>query len=352
MAKVTVKAPKKRGGKIDSESLTIIEQLTLLKLEYAREFLTAHEQPRSGERETVRLRLIELLEADPSLKKELRALLDELDAWGNQRVRLRHLPAELLVGFDSRQGVKKKAAAAGMSELLDRDIDLVPPEKLTPMSLSYAERDGTKFLRLVAAKTLVLLTPEPDTEEVTFKEYPGIVFRPFRKETHKAVNFAEISLTTGHTIISSPLLRPGFAFTSDFEEFYAAFNPLISLRRAAQLSLYDATNNIRHALKRSEVRIRARRARTNIGGTVTISSQGPEADVRSDVQLLKAENAVRNARHPFCNCYWEAAEGLPETVHTHVLATEGEVVIMGQVREKSARYVLQRIHAINRKESV
>lgn len=36
MPKVTVKTPKKRGGKIDSESLTIIEQLTLLKLEYAR----------------------------------------------------------------------------------------------------------------------------------------------------------------------------------------------------------------------------------------------------------------------------------------------------------------------------
>jgi hypothetical protein len=51
MPKVTVNAPKKWGSKIDSDSLTIIEQLTLLKLEYAREFLTAHEQPRSGERE-------------------------------------------------------------------------------------------------------------------------------------------------------------------------------------------------------------------------------------------------------------------------------------------------------------
>lgn len=352
MSKVTLQARKKPGGKVDSETLTIIEQLTLLKLDYAREFLTGHGRPHSGERETVRLRLTELLEAQPGLKPELRALLDELDAWGNQRVRLRHLSAELLAGFDTRAGVRRKAAAVGMAGLLDRDVDLVPPEKLTPMSISYEERDGGKFLRLVAARTRVLLTPEPDTKEVTYKEYPGIVFRPFRKETHKAVNFAEIDLGTGRTIISSPLLRPGFAFTSDFEEFYASFAPLISLRRAEQVTLYGATDKIRHALKRSEVRIRARRARTNVGGTVTISSQGPEADVRSDAQLLKAESAMRGARHPFCNCYWEAAGGLPDAVHTHILANEGEVVIMGQVREKSARYVLQRIDALNRKESV
>jgi len=346
MEKLTLPESKLRG-KVDDESLSIIEQLTLLKLEYAREFLTAHGQMRSGERETVRLRLIELLESEPKLKAELRALLDELDAWGNQRVRLRVFPKELLTNFESRRAVNKIADTVGMSDLLDKKVALVPPETLTPMSISYEERDESRFLRLVAARTRILLTPEPETQEITFQEYPGIVFRPFRKETHKAVHFAEINLKTGHAIISSPTIRPGFAYTPDFEEFYMAFNSLISLGQADHLPLYQATHNIRHTLNISEVRIRARKARTNVGGTVSLTSYAPEADMRSDAQLLGAEKSLHNAPYSFCNCYWEATNGLTETVHTHVLAPEGEVLIMGQVREQSARHVLQRIYSIN-----
>jgi hypothetical protein len=347
MEKVTLQDPKLRDGKIDKESLTIIEQLTLLNLDYARTFLAAHEKPRSGPRMEVRQGLKELLGEQPGLKPELRALLDELDLWGNQRIRLRHFPQELLKDFDSLTAVRKMARAAGMFELLDRRVDLQPPETTTPMSISYEERDGSRFLKLVAAKTRVQYIPEPFTEEITFPEHSDIVYKPFKKETQKIVNFAEINLDTGHSIISSPLVRPGYVVTTDFTDFYESFGPFMRLGAGQELTLFKATKNIRYLLQTSDVVIRGRKTRTNIGGTIALTSHAPDADIRKDQQLRKVEKALPKAPSPFCNCYWAPIDGLNEIVHTHVLASQGEVVIMGQARELSVRHVLQRIYSIN-----
>jgi hypothetical protein len=347
MEKSTLQDPKLRNSKIDDESQSIIEQLTLLKLEYARAFLAAHARPHSGLRVVVRQGLMELLEEQPGLKPELRALLDELDLWGNQRIRLRHFSQKLLRDFDSLTAVKKRARTAGMSDLLDRKVDLEPPETTTPMSISYEERDGGRFLRLVAAKTRVQYIPEPFTEEITFKEYPDIVFRPFKKETQKVVNFAEIDLKTGRSIISSPLVRPGYVITTDFTDFYESFEPFMPLEQSQGVPLFTATKNISDHLQSSNVIISGRKTRTDIGGTISLSSHAPGVDIRKDQQLRKVEKALPNRPSPFCNCYWAPVDGLNEIVHTHLLASEGEVVIMGQVREPSVRHVLRRIYSIN-----
>lgn len=330
----------------DEETLQIIEQITLRKLDYVRKFLAMQDQAHSGNRERVRERLIGVLEQRPDLKTKLRSLLEELDAWGTQRIRLATLPPSVLADFDSERSVRKKSVEAGMSDLFDGSVALVPPLTITPMAITYKENGEGRFLRLIAAKTQNLSQPVSSVPDKTFDDYPGVVFKPFKEEMQKAVYFAEINLDSGFALISTTLVRTGFTFSAEFGEFYAAFEPLIPLDEAAQVELFNATRNIQQ-LDTQEVRIRARKARTSVGGIIGMTSHKAKSDMRADPELLQTDSDLSYAPCAHCNCYWEPVNGLQETVHTHVFAPEGEISIMGQVLEQSARYVLHRILTVN-----
>lgn len=344
------KIRRRRGG-LDTETRELVDQVTLRKLDYTREFLRRNKAPRSGVRGKVRDNLAGLLEQKPDLKLKLRSLLEELDVWGNQRVRLREFPAALLQQFSSERAIKKVAEAAGMSGLLDGEIPLVPPETTTPYRISYEERkeDGNKIrlLTLVAAKMKTVLIPAPEIGDMRLDGRPGIVYKPFKEEKQRAIDFAEINLNTGVSVISTPLIRPGSIFSTEFEPFYMAFLPLLDLASSGVLQLYRATEKIR-TLPPREVRLRGQKARTRVGGSVAMSSHAPEVDMRSDSELLSADRSLPAARRANCNCYWEPAGDLSETVHTLINAPEAEVTIMGQIKEASARHVLRRILDSNR----
>ncbi len=330
---------------LDQNTQNLVEQLTLRKLVYVTEFLKSKKEHYSGTREKVRERLAGALEKRPDFIPELYSLLDELDAWGDQRIRLRRFPPNVLAEFKSKSAVEAKIDAAGMSHLLEGKIDLTPPAVTTPMHISYDEKE--KILKLVAAKTRIVMLPQPDIPNLTVEEHPGIVFKPFKEEPQKSISFAEINLDSGFALISTALVRQGFTFQAEFAEFYEAFEPLIPLDDAEPILLYDAARNMRDALGLNEIRVCARRRRTNSGGSVTLSSHTSRADMRSDPELNQADATLLSAQCAHCNCYWEAVNDLPQVVHTHVFAPEGEVSIMGQVREVSARYVLRRIQEIN-----
>jgi len=190
---------------VDNFASQIVEQITLRKLVYAREFLKQHGHPYSGSREKVRERLAGVLGRKPELTSELHSLLDELDVWGTQRLRLAVLPQSALEGLSSEGDVRQRVKDAGMLELLDGRIALIPPETTAPMAISYKETDDGRLLTLVAAKTRNVSVPVPDIPDVTMEEHPGVVFKPFKEETQKAVDFAEINLDSGFTVSSTTL---------------------------------------------------------------------------------------------------------------------------------------------------
>ena len=70
---------------IDEYAQGVVEQLTLRKLEYVRCLLASVDAPQSGIRSKVRERLVEAIETNLISVSSLQALLDELDAWGDQR---------------------------------------------------------------------------------------------------------------------------------------------------------------------------------------------------------------------------------------------------------------------------
>src|SRR5713101_7365996 len=103
---------------VDEHTSRIIEQLTLRKLEYVRSLLKAINLPHSGPRPKVRERLVDAIDSNCIAVATLQALLDELDAWGDQRVRIGRLSASMLAEFQSADAIAHKATEAGMSHLL------------------------------------------------------------------------------------------------------------------------------------------------------------------------------------------------------------------------------------------
>ena len=73
------------------------------------------------------------------------------------------------------------------------------------------------------------------------EQYPGVIFKPFKVETQKALAFAEISLDSGLTLISTTLLRQGQGYIAEFGEFLSVFRPLIALDEVNVVPLYNAT---------------------------------------------------------------------------------------------------------------
>jgi len=226
---------------VDEHTSRIVEQLTLRKLEYVRSLLKAINLPHSGPRLKVRERLIDAIDSNRIAVATLQALLDELDAWGDQRVRIGRLAAGILAEFQSADAIAHKATEAGMTHLLHGEVDLVPPVELTPMKIFYEEQAGRKQLRLVAAKTRQLMLPQSEIPDHVDEQYPGVIFKPFKVETQKALAFAEISLDSGLTLISTTLLRQGQGYIAEFGEFLSVFRPLIALDEVNVVPLYNAT---------------------------------------------------------------------------------------------------------------
>ena len=329
----------------DEERIRIIEQVTLRKLEYVRNYLASNGQPKTGNRVEVRDRLLKLADTADSVIDDLRELLSELDAWGDQRLKVAKFDLRDLKAFRTKKLVHKRIEEAGMSALLEGEIATEPPNDLTPMVIKYAEGDNSA-LQLYAAKSRILDIADNTVPTITDERYPGVIFKPYRQEVQKALDFAEINLTNGDALFSTTLLKSGTAYTAEFTELFEVFKPLISLEEAATVELYKAVKKI-PKLPQSEVRIASNDKRTSIGGRIVHRSGSTKNDLRLDKEIMSSERATRNTDSVSCNCYWAAFGELGEAVHAHVYAPEAEISIMGQVREASVRHVLRRILEVN-----
>lgn len=321
----------------------VIDQVTLRKLSYAQDMLEMARQPHSGSRMDVRRHLSKALEKKAISLRDIVALLDELDIWGDQRIRIVRLPKGVLAEYSTWDRVKEKISAAGMAELVDGPMQLVPPPELTPMRIEYEDGNGRRSLRLLAAKTRTYMVAQKDVPERHDEElYPGVVFKPFKEERQKAVGLAEVDLKSGLCIVSVAMFRRGMAYEAEFDEFYSVFESPIPLNKAEPVSLYSANHRIKQ-LPLGQLRLVSSRTRTADGGEVAATANSSKSDVRADRELQLIDGLNPDAPHRQCNCYWECQEGLDEVVHTHIVADDGEISIFGQISEKSGRYVLQRI---------
>ncbi|MBA4158034.1 MAG: hypothetical protein H0X65_11225 [Gemmatimonadetes bacterium] len=338
----------------DEQTQELISQLSHRKLAFVRRLLRAHEVPVSGTRDKLVERLNDAVDEGQITPDAILALLNELDAWGKQRVKLARFEPRFLNPYRNEAEVRARLREAGMEHLLGREgIDLNPPKVLTPMRIGYVHRDGKRLLQIVAAKTRFVDRPETDLPELNVEGVAvaegeivdGIVYKPFRRERQKVISFAEVDLGTGFVMISTTL-KYRVNYRPEFDELLALVEGVVPLRSANPILLFRAVHEIKQ-LSHDEVRIYSRKAESPTGGSVDLRSHSSKTDLRLDPALLRADNLFGNEDCVHCNCRWQPGSELVEEVHTHVFAPAGEVSVLGQVTEASARHVLQRIRALN-----
>ena len=330
----------------DQENTQIIEQVTLRKLDYVRKYLESKGQTKGGTRVAVRDRLTKLAEKDDTVIDALRALLGELDAWGDQRLKIAKFDPRDLKAFKTRKAFLEQVEKAGMSALLEGEIATEPPPVLTPMVIKYVEDGPSKTLQLYAAKSRTVEVPDNTLPTLTDERYPGVIFKPYRQEIQKALDFAEINVVTGAALFSTTLLKSAAAYSAEFTELFDVFQPLISLREAIAVSLFKAVKEI-PKLPQLEVRTPGKDKKTSIGGRIVHRSGSIKNDLRLDHEIMLSERATADTDTVSCNCFWAPLDKLTESVHAHIYAPEAEISIMGQVREASVRHVLRRILEVN-----
>lgn len=325
----------------------IIEQLTLRKLSFSQQLLSEAKLAKTGIRTMVRGRLQDAVANGAISVETTKALLDELDCWGDQRIILRKMPDSLRDEFGTIEQFRAKAEQVEMGHLFEGEIILEPPLELTPMRITYEERADGRYVKLMAAKTREVWFQQPDIPEIHDEvNHPGVVFKPYKKELQKVVAFAEIGIDSRLMLLSTKKLHYGKGYTDEFEEFYQTFQSLISFNGMESISLYGAARAL-HAMSQDELSIYVHNRRTSSGGIIGTRSHSRKVDVRQDSEINQALSPLAASVSPFCNCIWKPCGDLKESVHTHVYAPEGQVSILGQVKEASARYVLRRILNIN-----
>lgn len=331
---------------IDQVTLEIIDQVTLYKLNFSRELLKEANLPSSGNRAAVRQRLIYAVDEERLPASILLELLNDLDLWGQQRVRWVQLSIGSLAAYQTPEAVEMRATQAGMSDLLEGEVALMPPVDFTPMIIAYEERTSGRFLKLIGAKTQTIREEQKGLEPITNPERPDVVYYPFIEKTQKVITFAEINVGTGLSMISATLVRQGIQFTADFAGLYQGFDAFFSFADAEYIDLFSANKAI-HALSTGEVQLAEGRRRTSTGGTVICKAHNRRADIRADNELSLTHQVLPEAPGVFCDCHWNVCPGLRERIHTHIYGPDGEISVLGKVKEENVRYVLQRIYQLN-----
>ncbi len=331
---------------IDETTLEVIDQLTLYKLDFSREILKDANLPYSGNRLSVKNRLIRAVEDEHLSAAILQELLNDLDLWGQQRVCWRQLTPQSLAAYQTPEIVAARARGAGLESLLEGEVALVPPEYFTPMVIAYEQRPSGRFLRLIAAKTQIVREEQKQLEPLRDVDHPDVVYYPFLEKTQKVTAFAEINLDTGLAMISATLVRQGIKFEADFSGLYRSFEVFFTFGDADIVDLFSANKAI-HGLSTGEVQLAEGRRRTSYGGVVSCKAHNPRADIRADTELSLTHQALPEAPGVYSDCHWNTCPGLKERVHTHIYGPNGEISVLGKMKEENVRYVLRRVYELN-----
>ncbi len=310
------------------EQHALVNQVTLHKLTFVRDLLKSKQLHSSGTRDKVRERCLEYLDEGKLTVEDFQSLLEPLEMWGNQRIRLVRFDEHLLNRFSNREAVIVAVQQNDLQRILDSKLPVAISEEITPLSIRYGESAGRRLLTLVGGKMRLVEVPADELGDKMDEAHPDVVWRPFRTEQQKVVSFAEIDLDSGLAMISTKLLRQGAKYTAEFGEFFWAFEPFISLSDADLIPLVGAVYRIFHTTQAEEVRIYNQKLRDAQGGTMDTKAHSSRADVRQH-NLLNAAIELFGDDTPgyFCNCRWQQCQDLCEEVHTNIHGQEGEITI-------------------------
>lgn len=341
------------------DDIEVVDQATVHKLAFVQALLKQKELAFTGTREKVRARCIIYLNRGELLIEELKLLLESLDLWGNQRIRLIRIPDPILLTLTDCASIEATVQKAGFESIYQKDMPVVIGGELLPISIRYEDDGNHRFLTLIAGKIQEDLSPIiglPDIPYTTVAallqqiDIPdsNIIYKPYRLEHSKIISFAQIDLDSGHGILSVKSSLSAGNHKTKYEEFHNTFAALFDLGSANRVYLTKATSNIDSKTHSYKVVLNKHSFRDNDGSRVKMEGATPKSDVRQNTRQSATRSLYAGVNTgEYCDCYWQHDSDLDEDVHTSIYGSQGEIVFRGQASEESIRNVLQRIRDIN-----
>ncbi len=341
------------------EEIELVDQATLHKLAFVQALLKRKEFAFSGTREIVRARCLTHLDNGELNADELKSLLESLDLWGNQRIRLLHVPDGALQMFQDTASVELAIQQAGFTGIYQQEIPLIVEAQVSPISIRYSEVEGVRTLTLIAGKIQEEWVPVETLPELTYESVAAllqqadipdnnVVFRPFKLQRRKIVSFAEIDLDSGHGLLSVKSTQTAGSYKSKFEEFCWAFDPLLCVSNVDTVYLTKAISRVDDPGLQDHLDLPRQYLRDEQGARMRMEASSGQGDVRQHPKLRQARACFTgDDSGDYCVCYWNPDGLLTEKVHTCIYGSHGEVAFRGQAGEESIRYVLQRIRQLN-----
>lgn len=337
----------------------LINQVTLHKLEFLQRLFSLKELGRFANREDARKMCREHCANGALCVEELKALLEALDTWGNQRIRLIRVPENDIRLFTDSAATQAAATKARLGHIFDQDMPIVVAEQVSAISIRYKEENGKRILLLVAGKIKEETVPVAELPVLSGEmvahlpilqghSLDGVTFYPLRLERQKIISFAEIDLDSGHGVLSVKTFAAAGSYKSKYQEFCEAFEPFLCLSTVTRTYPRVAVYQILRDPDIAKVNIPQGVLRTDAGNRLSMKMARSRQDIRTDEAFSETlQQSDWSHAGDYCECYWQPDGVLKEEVHTHIYGAHGEVTFRGQLREESVNHVLQRIRSLN-----
>lgn len=337
-----------------SEQEILVDVLLGLRVDRVRDFMRSAQLASSGTKADLRERLADAVLTGAVSINALIDYLDRVEPWGRQHVIMLEAETSAAEGWRRSDGIRRRLAAAGVEDLLDRRRRQRLPEQLA-LTAIRAEADMIEIVA-VERRDYDERAPELDRTEqrddgqlILLKAYRHVVTRGLLTlRWNTATRAATLHISEGHGRYnySDAATRFGdlIAEFLDFDRFQTK-----DIRRAIR-RLHDAEKQGVPEARSHRVGYLSHGGRSVEASSPTTTTSVVGEQVVDDALLHVAGAATGRIG----NFFWlpnsgprPTANPLARDLHVVVLARDSRVHFMVPSNEEAITYVLQRIRALS-----
>ena len=339
----------------DEERSLIIDYLMALKASYIREFLEQHELAKSGTKDELRERVVEVLDEGDLTYPDLVRWIDQIEPWGKQHVYLFTGPeGRLIDNWRDEQWVRRRLEQYHVDQYFNAHIPLILPSELSLSSIGYSNNT----VRIAAVERREYWERDQDKDEVRHTEDgEEVELRAFVHHVKRGMVSFEWNLTSNNAMLQISQLHRGTKYEVVRERFEALVQPWLDISHFSPIGLSRVIARLHEAEESGRPETRSHSLDWMSLGGRRLSGRSPSSHdslLGEDV----IDNAMSNIRRQgvghLGNFYWLARDASPahnnpleSEVHVYIVASQGRVAFPTPNTQEIVRYVLSRVRALS-----
>jgi hypothetical protein len=320
----------------DRDVLFLIAQVIATHRRHAQALLVELGLPGSGTKADQAKMLQVAVDQGRLTPDRLVEFLDEIQAWGNQRVFLFRAPGAVVLRWRSEAYVRAALTIAKMEHLLNSRRTIFLPESATVSSITLT--DVLFTITWVQARHWFEKVGERYEDGGDRREKTEM------KRTTRALFSFELDLESGVAMIRVPQLsgRPDY---EDLKDNVVSW--LARFLDVAAFEVVDPSPAIEGLQKQPDITVRKAGYRDSRDGRISLASADSESDVFDSPEAVLIKSALADSPPKTGSFYLEPNGEFDRRLHFLVDGGEKSITISGQQTEEEVRHVLGRIQRLS-----